>query len=182
MQSMAQFQAYDPRVLVNGQTVLSVVAGMGAFKETAVRLLDRHAIANPQPNAWYPQQAWLDAFREIAERIGGKTLNRIGRSIPRHAKFPPGIDSVEKALCSLDAAYRLNHRGGEIGHIAFSKTGPSSGIVVGKNPYPCEFDQGLVEAVANQFKPAGSVVRVEHDLTKPCRKKQGESCTYLVSW
>jgi hypothetical protein len=179
---MAQFQAYEPRVMVNGQTVLAVVAGMGAFRETAVRLLERHAIVNPQPSAWYPQQAWLDAFREIAEQIGGKTLNQIGRSIPRHAKFPPGIDTVEKALGSLDAAYHLNHRGGEIGHLTFSETGPSSGVVVCKNPYPCEFDQGLVEAVASQFKPAGSGVRVQHDLTKPCRKKQGESCTYLVSW
>lgn len=168
--------------MVNGQTVLAVVAGMGAFRETVVRLLHRHAIVNPFPSGWYPQQAWLDAFREIAQQIGGKTLNQIGRSIPRHAKFPPGIDTVEKALGSLDAAYHLNHRGGEIGHLTFSKTGPSSGIVVGKNPCPCEFDQGLVEAVANQFKPAGSVVRVAHDLAKPCRKKQGESCTYLVSW
>jgi hypothetical protein len=179
---MPQFQAYSPQVMVNGQTVLSVVAGMGAFKETAMRLLERHAISNPQPSAWYPQQAWLDAFREIAQKIGAKTLNQIGRSIPKHAKFPPGIDTIEKALSSLDTAYHLNHRGGEIGHLAFSKSGPSKGIVVCQNPYPCEFDLGLIEAVASQFKPAGSTIRVEHDLTKPCRAKQGESCTYIVSW
>ena len=29
---MAQYQAYSPQVMVNGQTVLSVIAGMGAFK------------------------------------------------------------------------------------------------------------------------------------------------------
>jgi len=179
---MAQYQAYSPLVTVNGQTVLSVVAGMGAFKETALQLLARHAIVNPQPNAWYPQQMWLDAFREIAQRIGAKTLQQIGRSIPRNAKFPPGIDTIEKALASIDVAYHLNHRGGEIGHLAFSKTGPSKGVIVSQNPYPCEFDHGLIEAVANQFKPAGSVVRVQHDAGKPCRAKQGESCTYLISW
>jgi len=168
--------------MVNGQTVLSVVAGMGAFKDAAIRLLERHGISNAQPTAWYPQQAWLDAFREIAQKIGAKTLQQIGRSIPRNAKFPPGIDSVEKALTSLDAAYHMNHRGGEIGHLAFTKTGPSKGTMVCQNPYPCEFDAGLIEAVANQFKPAGSMVRVDHDPSKPCRSRQGESCTYIVSW
>jgi hypothetical protein len=179
---MAQYQAYSPQVMVNGQTVLSVIAGMGAFKETAARILERHAITNPQPNAWYPQQAWLDAFREIAASIGAKTLNQIGRSIPRNARFPPGIDSIEKALGSLDAAYHLNHRGGEIGHYTFSKAGPAKGTVVCQNPYPCEFDRGIIEAMAAQFKRPGSVVRVEHDPAKPCRMKQGDSCTYVVSW
>ncbi len=179
---MAQFQAYSPQVMVNGQTVLSVVAGMGAFKETALRLLELHGISDPRADAWYPQQAWLDAFRDIAQRIGARTLQQIGRSIPGNAKFPAGIDTVEKALSSLDAAYHLNHRGGEIGHLRFSKTGPSNGVVVGENPYPCDFDLGLIEAVAGRFKPVGSAVRVTHDPTKACRSKNGESCTYLVSW
>jgi len=168
--------------MVNGQTVLSVIAGMGAFKETAVRLLERHQITNLQPAEWYPQQAWLDAFREIAQKIGAKTLQQIGRSIPKNARFPPGIDSVEKALASLDAAYHMNHRGGEIGRYALTKSDSAKAMLVCRNPYPCEFDLGLIEAVANQFKPAGAMVRVEHDGSKPCRAKQGESCTYLVSW
>jgi len=179
---MAQFQAFSPQVTVNGQTVLSVISGMGAFKQTAVQILQKNGLPNPQPDAWYPQQAWLNAFREIAQTIGRSTLYQIGVSIPRSAKFPPGINSIDKALESLDGAYHMNHRGGEIGHYAFSKTGPKSGVMVSKNPYPCDFDRGLIEAVANQFKPAGSIVRVEHDSTKPCRGKQGDSCTYSIRW
>jgi len=168
--------------MVNGQTVLSVIRGMGAFEATAAQILQRNGIPNPAPTVWYPQQAWLNAFREIANSIGNSTLYQIGRSIPRNAKFPPGIDTVEKALDSIDAAYHLNHRGGEIGHYSFAKTGPKGGSMTCQNPYPCEFDRGLVEAVANQFKPAGSIVRVQHDTAKPCRAKQGESCTYVISW
>ena len=46
---------------------------------------------------WYPQQAWLNAFREIAQTIGASTLHQIGLSIPGSAKFPPGVNPIEKA-------------------------------------------------------------------------------------
>jgi hypothetical protein len=59
------------------------------LKETAVRLVERHAIVNPN------RVPGIQLFREIALQIG--------RSIPRHAKFPPGIDTVEKPWGSLDA-------------------------------------------------------------------------------
>ena len=179
---MAQFQAFSPQVMVNGQTVLAVISGMGAFKDTAAQILQRNGIPNPDPNGWYSQQSWLNAFREIAQSIGRSTLKQIGASIPANAKFPPGIDSIEKALESLDGAYHMNHRGGEIGHLSFAKTGPKGGVMTCKNPYPCDFDRGLIEAVANKFKPAGSIVRVQHDDAKPCRAKQGDACTYLINW
>jgi len=179
---VAQFQAYAPGVSVNGQTVLSVVKGMGAFSQTASEILARHGIQAPEPTGWYPQQAWLDAFQEIAKSIGPRTLNQIGQSIPNNAKFPPGIDSVEKALASLDAAYHMNHRGGEIGRYKFAKTAEKQGVMECRNPYPCDFDRGIIEAVVRRFLPAGSVPKVAHDPSKPCRSKQGDSCTFLISW
>jgi len=179
---MAQFQAYSPGVQVNGQTVLSVVKGMGAFAQTASDILARHGIKSPNPTGWYPQQAWLSAFQEISKSVGPRTLSQIGRSIPNSAKFPPGIDTVEKALASIDAAYHMNHRGGEIGHYKFTKTGERLGTMECRNPYPCDFDQGLIEAMVRRFMPAGSMPKVTHDASKPCRNKQGDSCTFLISW
>ncbi len=40
---MAQFQAFSPQVKVNGQTVLSVNKGMGAFKDSAHRFCNATA-------------------------------------------------------------------------------------------------------------------------------------------
>ena len=179
---MAQYQAYAPGVQVNGQTVLSVVKGMGAFALTASQILERHGIKAPDPMGWYSQQAWLEAFQEIAKSIGPRTLNQIGQSIPANAKFPPGIDNVEKGLMSLDAAYHMNHRGGEIGHYKFTRTADRKGVMECHNPYPCDFDRGIIEAVVRRFVPPGSVPSVVHDSAKPCRSKQGDSCTFLVSW
>ena len=152
---------------------------MGAFRDTANQILERNGIKKIQATGWYPQQAWLNAFREIAKTIGASTLHQIGLSIPASAKFPPGVDTVEKALESLDVAYHMNHHGGEIGHLQFTKTGPNQGTMVCRNPYPCEFDRGLILAVARRFQPG---VRVQHDPAKPCRTKQGDSCTYHVAW
>lgn len=179
---MAQFKVFTPGVQVNGQTVLSIVEGMGLFKERALRILAENSISNPQPEQWYSQQAWLNAFKTIAETIGQATLYQIGKKIPENAIWPPDIDSIEKALASIDTAYHLNHRGGEIGHYTFTPAADRSGKMVCHNPYPCDFDRGLVEAIARKFAPTGAVVIVKHDDRQPCRKSGAHTCTYLISW
>ena len=180
---MAQFKAFASGVEVNGETVLSVVDGMGTFKASALRILAEHNIPNPQPGKWCPQQAWLDAFKEIAGKMGDTTLLAIGRKIPENAKWPPEIDALEKALASIDVAYHMNHRGGEIGYYQFEKTGDKSGKMICNNPYPCDFDRGIVDAVARKFKPQDvALVNVKHDDSQPCRKKGADSCTYLITW
>ncbi len=180
---MAQFKAFAPGVSVNGETVLSVVAGMGGFKAQALKILAKNGIEDPQPGKWYSQQAWLDSFKDISESIGAKILFEIGKKIPENAQWPPEIDSIEKALPSIDLAYRMNHKDGEIGHYNFKHKDEKSGIMVCHNPYPCEFDRGILISVARKFKPASSpFVTVKHDDTAPCRTKGADSCTYLIAW
>lgn len=179
---MTQFIAFAPNVEVAGQAVLSVVDGMGVMKVLATQMLERHGIRNPEPGLWYPQQPWLDTFREIADQVGPNTVYQIGVKIPENATFPPEIDSIEKALASIDVAYHMNHRDGEIGHYHYTKTGDRSAKMICPNPYPCEFDRGIISAMCRKFKPAEAVVYVTHDDSQACRKKGGESCTYKVSW
>jgi hypothetical protein len=179
---MPEFVALSPNVEVLGQTVLAVVEGMGAFRNLALEILKRHGVDNPNPEGWYRQQLWLDSFKEIYERVGKSTLNLIGQKIPENAKFPPEIDSIDKALASINVAYHINHRGGEIGRYDFTRLGPNRARLVCTNPYPCEFDLGLIQSMARRFQPVGRTPSVTHDETQPCRRKGGASCTYLVSW
>jgi hypothetical protein len=155
---------------------------MKAFRFLSAGVLAKQGIVDPQAGEWYSQQAWLDAFRDIAEKTGPATLRTIGRGIPAVALWPPDVDTIDKALASIDVAYHMNHRGGEIGHYAFRKTGARSAEVVCDNPYPDDFDMGIIEATAKQFAPRGASVTVRHDDSRPCRKLGGDSCTYLVSW
>ncbi|MBF5041860.1 hypothetical protein FGE12_05615 [Aggregicoccus sp. 17bor-14] len=136
-----------------------------------------------EPHRWYAQQPVLDVFRNIFERIGPSTVRAIGRKVPEWAVFPrtaPG--AIEEALQALQVAYETNHRNGDIGHYRFERTGPRSGRMVCVNPYPCDFDLGLVEAVAEKSRPLHSLrVRVEH-APGDCRKRGDEACAYAVSW
>ena len=179
---MTQFKAMAPNVEVNGETVLSVVDAMGSFKGVGLGILAEHGLENVQPRQWYPQQAWLDAFQTIANKVGVATLAAIGKAIPDNAKWPPQVDTLEKALASIDVAYHLNHRGGEIGSYKFESTGPKSGKMICRNPYPSEFDQGLISATARKFAPNGTFPAVKLDATAPTRKKGADSCTYLITW
>jgi len=186
-----QFKAREPGVQVSGAAVLSIVEGMmhnsdsslrESLRSMALRMLAKHGIHDIRKDEWYPHQAWLDAFREISEHIGSATLRTIGEKIPETALWPSDIEKIEEGLSSIDVAYHMNHRGGEIGHYRFSATGTRSGKMVCDNPYPCAFDLGIIKATARRFTPKGTVVIVEHDDSEPCRNKGGESCTYRISW
>ena len=69
-----------------------------------------------------------------------------------------------------------------IGHYNFKAEGRNKATLVCANPYPCDFDRGIIVAMARRFGPKAGSVRVVHDDTQPCRKKGEESCTYHVAW
>lgn len=179
---MPQFRAKASGVEIDGSAILAVLDGMGTYRETALRLLERYGIQNPQPGEWYPQQKWLDAFREIADSTGPNTLKVIGRRIPETTELPPEVDTIEKALGGMDGAYHLHHRGGEIGHYHSEKSGDRSMKVVCDDPYPCQLTSGIIESTANMRAPKGGILIVKHDDSAPCKQKGGESCTYLIRW
>lgn len=194
---MAMFVAITANAEVNGETVYSVVAGMGAFKVRALEILAQNGIENPKPGRWYSQQAWLNAFKEISTSIGPNTLYSIGLKIPENAKFPPQINSLADALRAIDVAYHMNHRiNGNvlfdpqtgimregIGHYLFEKTGEREAKITCINPYPCDFDRGIIEGMAKRFKPADSLfVEVRHIDAHPCRKTGAGTCEYKVTW
>lgn len=190
-----QFQSFDPDVEVNGQTVLAVVAGMKSATWVAERMLAAEGIDAPRADEWYSQQAWLNAFRAISDRVGGLTLRKIGNSILENADWPPNVSDVPGALASIDVAYHLNHRphgdvlmdlgtgtmGEGIGHYGFTAIDQHTGVMVCRNPYPCDFDFGIIEAAATKFRPVGSNLRVTH-VVGDCRKRGAESCTYEIVW
>ena len=176
----------DPysHIEVLGQAVRSIVQGMDVVQARALRMLADNGISPLQPDAWYPLSAVLASFQRIFEQIGPVTVRAIGRKIPDSAPFPPAIDSLEKALRSLDVAYRMNHRGsGPLGAYRYEPgTAPRSARVVCDTPYPCDMDLGLIDALVDRFRPSDALwVRLEH-APGNCRKRGGRDCAYHLSW
>lgn len=178
---MAIYKAFSPNVEMYGQTIVGFVAGMGAFTDMAMQLLKKHGISNPQPDQWYPQQSYLDAFKEMAAKTGPKTVQQVGKRVIDVAPFPPGIDTLEKALAAVPQSYKMNHRGGNAGGYSFTKTGERAAKMVCNIPYPDEWDMGVLLGVAAKFAP-GKVVKIAIDESQPTRKKGADSTTFLISW
>ena len=183
---MAQYEAFDPNVEVHGQTILAVIDdGLARFSE-AYRTRGRdsladHDIDDPDPDEWYPQQAWLDTFETIAETLEPHLLDRLGEQIPSVAEWPDGPGSVEEGLRSIDDAYKRNHRGGEIGSYRVEARGDRTAEVRCRTPYPCPFDRGLIRVVARRYAAVESFVFVE-ERGERCRRDGADVCTYTVSW
>ncbi len=194
---MAQFVSFHKDAEVDGGTILAFVNSMKRGQDTRLGILQKHNL-NPQAGNWYPQQAWLNAFKEVADTMGDMNLFLIGSAIIENAKFPP-MRGLEEALRSIDIAYHMNHRlHGEvmfnpntgtmlegIGHYTLVSFDASKRQAVYncENPYPSKFDEGIISEIVRRFKPADSSRHeVKIDITQPRRSQGADSCTYLISW
>lgn len=198
-----QFRPFAPGIEVSGQAVWSLVDAFSPNQQTPSRVLAEAGIGQLgeggvlklDPKGWYSQEAWLKAFERIAATLGSQVLFAIGQRIPQNAVFPPTITDLDSALRAIDVAYHLNHRkdgqvmfdaatltmASGIGHYAYERPHPDKPLIVlvCRNPYPCEFDRGVVTALARRFEPAASLVHLDEHL---CRSTGGDECTYHVKW
>ncbi len=197
-----QFQAFEKGIEVSGQAVYSIIDGFKQFKSLATKYLLGVGIGEKGKDgfvelildAWYSQEKWLEAFKQISETIGTGVLYNTGLAIPEDAIFPSWINDIESAIKSIDIAYHLNHRKNGIimfnettgkmlegiGHYGYEKVDDKNIIIsVCNNPYPCDFDKGILTAMATKFEIKAHII---HDDSKPCRKNNADSCTYIITW
>jgi len=182
---MVEFEPFDDGIEARGNSILVLEDALARFSEEhrqRVReALAEYGITDPETAEWYPQHAELKAFETIANELEPHILDRLGEQVPVAADWPDDIDGVEEALRSINNAYELNHRGGEIGHYEFEKTGDRKGKIECKNPYPCRFDRGLIRGVAQAHSPVESFVFLE-ERGDNCRRRGDDTCTYTVHW
>jgi len=196
-----QFKPFEPGIEVFGASIDAIVDAFKLFPSVALKRLVSAGIGTLKGkdvvvnrDAWYPQANWLSVFESIASEVGARALMQIGQQVPKHAPFPPTINDVHSAMASMDAAYHMNHRkGGKvmfdpatgtmldgIGHYGYTPVPKERRIIsVVENPYPCEFDKGIITALATRFEKGS---RVTHDDAAPCRKNGANSCKYIIVW
>jgi hypothetical protein len=196
-----QFKPFEPGIEVFGASIDAIVDAFKLFPSVALKRLVSAGIGTLKGkdvvvnrDAWYPQANWLSVFESIASEVGARALMQIGQQVPKHAPFPPTINDVHSAMASMDAAYHMNHRkGGKvmfdpatgtmlegIGHYGYTPVPKERRIIsVVENPYPCEFDKGIITALATRFEKGS---RVTHDDAAPCRRNGANSCKYIIVW
>ena len=170
-----EYQPFDPNVEVLGRNIKALIAGTG---NEILKALQHHDITDIQDDQWYPQSAVLAALQEFGETAN---MVSVGTQVIKHTVFPPDVDSIEKALMAIDIAYHMNHRNGDVGYYRAEMQGPRHIVMECKNPYPCDFDYGLIYGVARRFLPADGDLVVEH-APGDCRKDGTDVCIYHVTW
>lgn len=172
------YQASSPEVEVLGAAVLAVSHGI-MLGGVASELLAMEGLEDIVESGWYNQQKWLNVFRRIETALGSDTLFAVGTRIPFTAVFPPNLRSLAAALRSVDEAYHHNHRNGEIGCYEYRGLGEDAHQVRCSNPYPCDFDHGIVCALVERFR-GNQRYLVTHGPSS-CRKKGDDECRYIVT-
>jgi hypothetical protein len=180
---MKEFE-YQGETKVTGVVTKAFLAAFGPYVKRGEQVLCRRFGVDEirgDTETWYPLIPFLQAMKEFQDQFGLDFMRKIGQFIFTNAVFPPGIDSVEKGMSSINQAYYMNHqtKPGEIGGYHWKPGQGNQGEMICDNPYPCSFDLGIIETIARHFA-AGA--RVTHDDSKPCRHKGGDSCTYKVEW
>jgi hypothetical protein len=192
----------EPGIEVSGSFVDSVVEAFKLFPSVALKRLTNNGIGTINARGeisidrqgWYPLDKWLAAYEDIANSVGPRAMYQIGQQIPKNAALPPTVADIHSSIAAVDIGYHMNHR--KNGRLMFDPaTGqttkglgsygyrPIQGerriVSVCENPYPCDFDRGVLSAFASRFE---RLVRVQHDDRAPCRKTGGASCTYTIAW
>lgn len=177
---MAEFVAFDSNVEVHADNPLMLIELL-SNKAAATKIFEQHDIILV-PDQWYPLQNVLNAFREVSQ-LDFFDMVAIGMRVPDYLNFPPQINTVEMALGTFDMAYQIKHRNGDAGGFAFEKTGNRSGKIVCRNPYPSDFDYGVIYRIVQKFKDnATTSSSVKPDSNAPSRKNGDDSCTFLIEW
>ena len=196
-----QFKPFEPDIEVYGASIDAIVDAFKLFPSVVLRRLVNYGIGTLRGkdvvinrDAWYPLANWLSAYESIANEVGPRALFQIGQHIPKHAPFPPTITDIHSAVMGLDVAYHMNHRKGGrvmfdpatgqklsgIGNYGYTPVPRERRIIsVCENPYPCDFDRGILTTLSARFERGARVV---HDDSAPCRKNGADSCKYVIAW
>jgi|WetSurMetagenome_2_1015567.scaffolds.fasta_scaffold54018_2 hypothetical protein len=168
----------------SGIAITSVIEGLGVFRTQALKILKENGIENLQPDKWYPFPMWISTLHGIFEATGPAAMFQVGRKIPETAIWPSEIKDIHAAEASIDVAYKMNTRGSGsdgVGGYHYVKVSDNSCRVTCDTPFPCDYDRGIIDGVANKFKTPKQIVKVVHEAGS-CRKNNGNTCSYLVSW
>lgn len=196
-----EFQIIEPNIEITGKASEAARAGLRLFPSIVAKYLVRFGIAERDDNgepvfdndAWHSQEAWLAAYKAIADEIEPGATYNIGVMVPKYAELPPTICDIYSGLESLDIAYHMNHRKNGvpmfdpvsgtmqegIGHYGYKRESDRRIVCVCDTPLSCEFDHGIIMGMASRFVPNCKVTHADG----PCRRNAPDrSCTYVVTW
>ncbi len=177
---MAEYVAFDPANESDRSGIIAVIESLG--HEEIDHLITKYDIGDKQ---WFSQQIELDILKALSENNSFLDMVSIGMKIPDVADFPPASAevSVHEVLEGVRDAYESAVRGPNTGSYEYTKLGDRKGRMVCNNPYPSDFDYGLIYRIVQKYRPDDSEhVLVVRDESVQNRRTGGDTCIYDISW
>jgi len=183
---MPQFVAPDPHAQVKSTTLLELQNFVSQpFRPMLDSILKANGVFVETPEEWYPMQLGLDICREIQDTVGPHTMFSIGKKAGELRQFSDKVSTLPEALGSLDEAYKASHRGGSVGFYELVSEDMAARKIEFKahNPYPDEFDRGILMSVARKFKPANAMnIEVNRKEGVPSRMEDKDFTIFVITW
>jgi hypothetical protein len=199
---LVQFKPFAPNIEVYGAAIELMLNGFRILPSVATAYLVKYGLtsgtSNGRPefdrNRWHSQDAWLRMFEAISDEVGSNTLFEIGRQVGITSLTAATTKDIYSRMRSIDIGYHAAHRrDGKImydpttgamldgiGHYSCTLLSGAKTIVsVCETPYACAFDFGMIAATAAQLDMRAKTI---HDDRARCRKRGGDSCTYVTTW
>lgn len=161
-----------------GAALNSFVLAFGEANGVVQKILADAGVGRIDPESWYDYDWASSIYYRIGEQVGRAAVMAVGRKMIEAAVFPPGIDSVQKVLMSLGAAFKLNTRGGDVGDILCTIEDDYSATIVRTQRGLCPFNIGIIEGCCARY---GVKPLIEHG-AGGCQDDGAPTCTYHVNW
>jgi methyl-accepting chemotaxis protein len=163
---------------ISGATIQSIAKSFLSDDLAKKIIYDAIGTRDINPDRFYPAIKFLGALNLIGEKFGAGSLSRVGSKIMESAVWPDMVKNLESALGSINEAYKMNHRPNDvnvIGKYELRVFGNQFELYC-NNPYPCDFDQGLIKGVMTAFDSKASLMHKKGS----CRKQGDSACVYII--
>jgi hypothetical protein len=151
--------------------------------EELAEIFAHHGIIDLDWNEWYSATPYFDALNEIVDN-GGAMMKfvSVGMKQVENAIIPPEYAelSIEELLLHLDAAYRMNNRGTDIGEIKVEPVSDNHMKMIFRMPHPDDIWYGVCFGYMKRLTRT-SYFNVEYDDTH--RRDFGADVTVIhIRW
>ncbi len=176
---MRHFTAFHPDHMMYGQNILAHERAIGS--DRIHPLLEKHGLAQIDPQAWYPVQKWLDVLSDMADE-GGAMFDfvSVGMKMVDNAIFPPELEKLPllEVLKMVDKVYPMNNKGTDVGYVRCEVVNDKHVKMYVRVPAPDDEWYGIIYGYVRRFAPKGAHFTVHYDRDIP-RRDQGGDVTII---
>ena len=180
---MTTYKSFDPATEVIGQNLLAFIQNVQ--QENIKPLLEKHGLAQINPEAWYPLQKWLTLLSELSEESDAMfNMVAIGTAISETAVLPPEVEQLTfvQIMFGINDFYQMQHRAGDAGEIITEQINDTHIKLTVRVPYPDDLEYGTAYGFARRFLPAHASFTVYYQQDHKHHDAGGENTIIHIEW